>query len=337
MALEKEDEVIITRNLPQLAIGYYQFHFEAKGNVRLPSYAGSAWRGAFGHALKRAVCVTNMRQCEPCLLYRTCAYSYLFETPPPASAAKMRKYTAVPHPFVIQPDTTSDGKIYKLRLILFGRANSLLPYVIHAYERAAEKGLGMGRTPLALTEVSQACKLSGERWSVIYQPGASLQSLPALNPDIPTKSGHVKITLHTPMRLQRNGSLVTPSEFTFADLFSTLLRRISMLTYFHTDTPLETDFAELTRQARQITWQDTKLQWFDWARYSSRQETSMQMGGIVGELFLNTTSLDPFWPYLWLGQWTHAGKGTSMGLGHYRIDTVASLPDRHDAPNSGKL
>lgn len=32
----------------------------------MPAYAGSAWRGAFGHALKRLVCVTREPACPPC-------------------------------------------------------------------------------------------------------------------------------------------------------------------------------------------------------------------------------------------------------------------------------
>jgi CRISPR/Cas system endoribonuclease Cas6 (RAMP superfamily) len=52
----------------------------------------------------------------------------------------------------------------------------------------------------------------------------------------------------------------------------------------------------------------------------------MQMGGILGSFLLNGEELADFWPYLWLGQWTHAGKGATMGLGRYRIVT-ASLPD----------
>jgi len=43
------------------------------------------------------------------------------------------------------------------------------------------------------------------------------------------------------------------------------------------------------------------------------------MGGLIGEIELDGADLEPFWPYLWLGQWTHAGKGAVMGLGRYRF------------------
>jgi hypothetical protein len=65
------------------------------------------------------------------------------------------------------------------------------------------------------------------------------------------------------------------------------------------------------------------LTWRDWTRYSSRQQTTMQMGGLTGRLGVDLGGHERLWPYLWLGQWTHAGKGTSMGLGRYRLATVA--------------
>lgn len=78
-------------------------------------------------------------------------------------------------------------------------------------------------------------------------------------------------------------------------------------------------------QARRLEPAAVKLAWKDWTRYSSRQKTTMQMGGLVGEILLELAEDAPFWPYLWLGQWVHAGKGTSMGLGCYTIEP-ASLP-----------
>jgi hypothetical protein len=60
-----------------LPVARYRLTFRAVDDLRLPAYAGSAWRGAFGHALKRLVCVTREPACPPCLLYRSCAYPYV--------------------------------------------------------------------------------------------------------------------------------------------------------------------------------------------------------------------------------------------------------------------
>ena len=44
------------------------------------------------------------------------------------------------------------------------------------------------------------------------------------------------------------------------------------------------------------------------------------MGGLTGWFEVEGPGLEPFWPYLWLGQWTHAGRGCSMGLGRYVLE-----------------
>jgi len=68
-----------------------------------------------------------------------------------------------------------------------------------------------------------------------------------------------------------------------------------------------------------------QLRWSDWTRYSSRQKTRMQLGGVTGRFVLSGEGLAEHWPVLWRGQWWHIGKTTSMGLGRYRIE-AASLP-----------
>ena len=40
---------------PQLPLAHYRFKFRAIDTVRLPGYAGSAWRGVFGRSLKKLV------------------------------------------------------------------------------------------------------------------------------------------------------------------------------------------------------------------------------------------------------------------------------------------
>jgi hypothetical protein len=77
------------------------------------------------------------------------------------------------------------------------------------------------------------------------------------------------------------------------------------------------------------------LQWLDWERYSSRQKQKLRMGGLTGAVDLDGSQLADLWPYIWLGQWTHAGKGTSMGLGRFeirRLDAGEAVPQACETP-----
>jgi hypothetical protein len=46
--------------------------------MRVPGYMGSAWRGGFRRALRRAVCVTGLPTCPGCPFEASCIYPYLF-------------------------------------------------------------------------------------------------------------------------------------------------------------------------------------------------------------------------------------------------------------------
>jgi hypothetical protein len=311
-----------------LPLAQYRLRFAGDEAAQLPRFPGSAWRGALGHALRRAVCVTRQPTCDGCLLQRSCVFPYLFDTPPPPDARKMRRYERAPHPFALQvtDDTpaTADAHDAVLGVTLFGHANRHLPYVIHALTAAGADGVGKGRHPWVLQGVEQYDFTTSD-WRSIYTPGGPLGPLAPTIPVIPDIPPELSVHLLTPLRVKRDGHLAGPDGFRFSDCFATLLRRISMLSYFHTDTPLETDFRSLVAAAAQVEIRHTALRWYDWTRYSSRQHTTMQMGGLLGSFQLSMQDLSLFWPYLWIGQWTHAGKGASMGLGQYRIE-AASLP-----------
>ncbi len=322
-----------SNNLPvALTVGSYRMHFRAMESVRLPAYAGSAWRGALGHALRRLFCVTRKDDCAACLLYRACGYAYVFETPPPLETGKLRKYPAAPHPFVLMPGSVGGmapaGSLFVLGLSLFGRGNDFLPYFIHALAQAAGRGIGGQRHRLQLERVEQ-CAPDGEKWLPIYDGDGACRALPPAVPVPPPLPETVSVELETPLRVKREGSVLGPETFSFGAFFSNLLRRISLLTYFHGETPLETDFKGLVAAARAIEIQDRVLEWFDWKRYSSRQGQEMKLGGILGQFRLRGADIAPFWPYLWLGQFVHAGAVTTMGLGRYRL-----IMQEHNLPEA---
>ncbi len=118
-------------------------------------------------------------------------------------------------------------------------------------------------------------------------------------------------------RLYYNERLVFDLEFHI--LVRQLLLRISLLSYFHCGIEASMlDFKGLINKAQEVKATDRNLRWYDWERYSGRQETRINMGGFVGRIVF-TGDLTPFWPYLLLGEYVHVGKGSSFGLGKYEI------------------
>ena len=314
-----------------LPLAHYRFRFRALEDLRLPPYTGSAWRGALGHFLKRSVCVTQQRHCPDCLLYRSCAYPYVFETPPPPDSERMRRYSAAPHPFILRPPAHSgplpEGETTDLGLVLVGRGDDYLPFITHALICAVDAGLGRRRERLELESVARETRPGSADWVIVHTPGGPMERVPTQPltlPPLPQRP--IDLVFETPLRLRRQNDHITPDRFIFGDLFSGLLRRVSMLSYFHCGQDLDLDFAGLTRAGRQVPLLDKALTWHDWSRWSSRQKELLQMGGLVGRISLAPEHLGPFWPFLVLGQWVHAGKGTAMGLGRYRIEGAASLP-----------
>lgn len=311
-----------------LAVGHYRFVFASERGARFSDFPGSAWRGALGHALKRTVCVTRQPQCRQCLLYRSCVYPYFYDTPPHAGAERMRRYETAPHPFVLAPQADESNRP-ALRLCLFGHANHHLAVMVHALTQAASGPEGVAGNRLTLEVIEQEECAGTGRWQTVFRPGEALAALPPAVPGLPAPPRECALEFLTPLRIKRDGRRVGPADLRFSDLFGNLLRRLSMLCYFHSDSPLETDFKGLNEAARAVP-AHTELEWRDLIRYSARQKTLMHMGGVVGRIILRTADLTPFWPYLWLGQWTHAGSGATMGLGQYRI--AASLRAHLESP-----
>ena len=325
MTLHYEKGPVLSSDpLLRLPVTPFMFRFACGVPHRLPAYPGSVWRGALGWSLKRAVCVVRHTECPDCLLYHTCAFPYLFATPPPDTEI-MRKYPAAPHPFVLRIEAGQSGPEYRLGLVLIGRADRQLPYFIHALTEAGRQGLGRHRQRFDLLDVQQGVGPLLDEWDVIHSPEHPLRLHPAQLLTTPPVPDGFAVQLLSPLRLKRDEHLITPARFRFADLFIALLRRLSLLTYFHAGQPLVADYAQLAASAREVEHHDPRLQWYDWTRYSSRQATTLDMGGVLGQFLLKGSDVAEFWPYLWLGQWTHAGKGATLGMGQYRI-LPASLP-----------
>jgi len=286
--------------------------------------------------------VNREKICESCLLKGKCVYSYIFETPPPSDTSKMRKYPFAPHPFVITPPL-EEKRIYRqndticFELTLIGKSIDFLPYFIYTFDELGRMGIGKGKGKYRLEEVraiqvGERAKIKTERAEVIYSGRDKVlhnfsHLLSPYTFALPPSSNLKPLTLDllflTPTRLKFDGNLSPKPEFHI--LYRNLLRRISLLSYFHCDKELDLDFKGLIERSREVKVQKEKLSWFDWERYSNRQETKMKMGGFIGSITFQG-DLEPFLPFLLLGEHIHVGKGTSFGLGKYEI-----MKGKHEA------
>lgn len=301
-----------------LPLAHYRLEWEAAQPLEDPQYLGSAWRGVFGHCLRRLVCVSRAPQCQGCLLLHTCSYPYLFETPGEASA-----HAAAPHPLILKIENSRcpSGGPYRLGFVLVGRAIPLVGYVVRAFEQAASRGVTTRDYRFRLLGVRQENPTGSGLWTPILAPDRRLLALPAAGAAIPPCPDQCRIRLLTPLRLRKEGAYVRDSAL-LGEFAASVLRRLLLMLRFHGPGPVEDNLAPLFQAAR--NWQplDASLRWHDWTRYSNRQQTSMQMGGWVGEMLVSPRELPELWPWLWVGQYIHGGKGASMGLGAYRLEPV---------------
>ena len=107
------------------------------------------------------------------------------------------------------------------------------------------------------------------------------------------------------------------TSLTFESFMRELLRRLGDLSEAYCGGS-RIDFQLFSQQAAAVGTDKSVLCFKDWERYSQSQKFRMKLGGLVGTLSLEG-DIEPFIPYLRLGEWLHVGKNTTFGLGQYQL------------------
>lgn len=303
----------------------FQFDLEAVESLEFPAYKGSTLRGAFGTTFKKVVCALRTRTCADCLLNERCVYSYIFETPSPANRPDREQYNPAPHPFVILPPLDkktcyAPGETISFTLTLIGKALDYVPYFIYTFHELGESGIGRARGRFKLQRV---LRMNGAEHRLVYDGEGKIltgayeaTSWQTIVEKHPHTRPAVTLRFLTPVRIRLKDDLVLDLDFPI--FFKSLVRRIEALASFHCGGTPESTIKDLIRKSAAIQTQQRALTWYDWERYSNRQETKMKLGGFVGDITF-AGDLGPFMPYMLLGEYIHVGKGTSFGLGKYEI------------------
>ncbi len=302
-----------------------RLHFKARDPMRLPPYKGSTFRGAFGVAFKRAVCIVQHGECARCLVRAQCVYPYVFDTPVTNAQGIFRGYRDAPHPYVIEPplETKTDyapGDGFAVGLTLIGKALNYVPYFIYAFQRMGETGVGRGRGRCDLIS-GEALHADGS-WQLVYDgPSEMLQRdvsrLQAIDVMPDPMGSRVRLSFVTPTQLKADRML--QRELDFPVLMRALLRRYSALAAFHGDGPPDLDYGDWVARAERVQTAHCDLTWRTWERFSNRKNRRMQVSGFTGDVVFEG-DLEQFHPLLALGVPMHVGKWTSFGMGQYALN-----------------
>ncbi len=296
--------------------GEYRFHAVLEEEALLPAYKGSTFRGVFGLALKQVVCALRHQECSSCLLRQQCLYPRIFD--PPAVAGGHPP----PHPFVIEPPLETrthyrPGDAFDFTVLLFGWANDCLPYFVYAFREMGRLGIGRrlggrrGRFRLAQVTSPDAGVLYREEEGTLSAAPPRLLPTPAA--DLPGgPEEELTLTLITPLRLKFQNRL--QAQLPFHVLMRGVLRRLAGLWQHFGGGEPALDYPGLIQRAEEVAVVRDRLHWFDWRRYSNRQEAEMYLGGMTGEVTYRGR-LREFLPLLRLAALLHLGKNTTFGLG----------------------
>ncbi len=320
----------VKKMLSAIRFGSWRFVLEAGSDGRLPGFKGSTIRGAFGMALRRMACIAGInKDCRQCMVFENCMYALAFESvnnPEKNSSKFLGKYEYIPHPIVFS-DRSAGKRDYKkgdkleFELMLVEPYVSKLPYYVYAVKNAAETGLGKDKAlkfKLAAVRGKTGADLyepSGDRFDPDFISGLtsaeSVMAGQAVN--------KIELEILSPLRVKHGEKIAAKLDFKI--LATALLRRASGIASHYSGVSVDIGAAEYLEDAASVKTVSDKTYWHDWERFSNRQKVKMNMGGLMGNIVFEGKALKKYLPLVRLGQALKAGKGTSMGLGEYRVRT----------------
>lgn len=306
--------------LQYMPYGKYRFFASFEDEALLPPFKGSTFRGVFGVALKRVVCPLRGRECLDCLLRRQCVYARVFEN----LTTRGDKAPSPPHPFVIEPMPGEATRFYPgdpfaFTLLLFGWANDYLPYFVYAFEEMGKIGIGRHINDrragfrLDRVELEDEVVYDGKEQNLVKK---SPSKLFLGEREAEGSVSAITLLLQTPMRLKFQNSL--KAELPFHVLIRACLRRIATLNQHYGAGEPALDYRGLVARSQAVAIRRADLHWYDWRRYSNRQDQGMLMGGMVGSITYRG-DLAEYMPLLKYAEKVHLGKATTFGLGKVRV------------------
>lgn len=264
--------------------------------AHLPSYLGSTLHGVMGWAL------------EP----QKNTYQYIFEN------RRLGGAYDVVNPYIIVPPSPQsiywEGDELRFQFILIGDAIRYKNEVIQALVEKGKLELGAGRRSFELMEILQEKSLNS-----IWKLGQlNLENAIAekVMPGTDEAISHCSIQLVTPLRIRRNGSLLTRIDF--PTVIRNITRRMTLLTQRYGGYVNDDEIKYLCELAHSVQQTSSGLYVNEMNRYSSRRGEEMDLSGLLGAMTFEG-DIAPFKPWLDGAQILNMGRNVTFGCGRIHV------------------
>ena len=309
----------------------YRFTYTVQEPLKMPPHKGNVFRGRFGYILRQITCIETTGECEKrCQFPERCVYSKCFETPVPEDSTILRGQPFAPHPFILEPPRSgkldyAPGDTFSCDLILIGEAINLLPWMVFTFDQIGKRRIGLHgkRGQCQLDKVESLPARGDHQTQTIYTAETEMLTddglilrLDDVLSAAPHAAAAIELAFLTPTSIKVDGKWAR--ELTFEHLIRNLLRRIRFLSYFHCGEDLDVDAPGVIKASTAVS-HHLCLNWLRKDRYSYRAEKSVPMGGFIGKVRF-AGELEPFLPFIYLGEYLHIGHYTAFGFGQYRIE-----------------
>lgn len=255
-----------------------------------PYFIGSQLRGALGYALKKVTCINPSYACEGCFAAANCLYYEFYE-----EKNSFHKFRF---------DFELGKEYYDFDFYLFGSATARLPYVVSALHMLlTQTGLGKEKKTYQAFDlfINDARCLHEGKLTLPKEFTKTLQ-IDGFCPD-------VFLQCATPLRIKKENRFAKSDEIELSDIINSIYQRqMKLLGRPYKKFPYEIEGQIVKRS----------LQFKELTRQSNRQKTTMNMGGLMGEIEIRGLSKECY-QILKVGELIGVGKQTVFGLGKIKI------------------
>lgn len=270
----------------------------ARDRHKPPFFVGSQLRGALGYALKSIVCIKDDRDCKNCEFGTSCVFFRFYQC------------KNVYHKFRF--DFELGMSRYDFSFYLFGAEVENAPIIIASlHKMLCEIGLESSGQKILFSDIfifvnDNLCFGSRDKKG-LQMPLDFAQKFIA-NDESKDFASRARVLLITPLRIKKHNLFVRDSSLELGDILRSIYaRKLSLQDRGKEKMP---DFVgKITRK---------NLTYIDTFRKSNSQQTSMNLGGLVGEILLDGLDRQSY-KMLKLGEIIAVGKQCSFGLGKIEI------------------